>query len=173
MGESENLRRLRRALSDVSERALQSIREGRGLSQGEVAGEVGITVKHLQDLEHGRRDLNAKVAKDLGRALGMEPEHLMAASIVGDVKYMAMKASEELSPHVLVEVIDYLERSLPETDLKETLLGALLELAAERIEAYKQERAAGRAALKSAEGEPTRDGFGRRLRKPHGLRGPR
>lgn len=174
------LQNVRRLLAKMPVSAVKAVREQRGMSQSELVARVaelatqmggeGVKQGVLSDLERGRRSLTPDMADQLGPALGIEADKLLAMDVLGDVKLTAMKSADDLDPHFLVELIEYLDAVLPENDDADELLTAFMELAQERLAEY-QARLAQRAALKSAYGEEERrDSLGRRRRKPYGLR---
>ncbi len=52
--------------------SLFALRKAAGLSQGELAGRVGLTQKHLSQLESGRADPRLAIAVALADALGID-----------------------------------------------------------------------------------------------------
>ena len=59
-------------------RKIRARREGRGLTQAELARMAGISQGHLANLEAGRRTPRLAVLERLARALEISPGELMA-----------------------------------------------------------------------------------------------
>ena len=67
--------------------AIQSIRESRGLSVGELSSRAGVNAAFLEGLEEGRRNPSWKVIVTLAAALQVQASVLVAlAENVGDAE---------------------------------------------------------------------------------------
>jgi transcriptional regulator with XRE-family HTH domain len=138
--------------------------------QMQVAYKSGMTQAHLSEVENRKREITVDVAQRLGPVLGLKPEELLAADVLAGLKSMANERPGELDAHLLMELIDYLDRVMVGADeFRDELLTTLIELAEARIEAYREQRKqGGSASLKARAIDNTRDPFGRRRRKPWG-----
>src|SRR6187549_3514867 len=58
---------------------LQQLREGAGLSQSELAGRAGVSLRSIQNWEQGHRRPKAEALLALARALGVPVESLISA----------------------------------------------------------------------------------------------
>ena len=60
--------------------SLKSLRTSAGLTQAELAGRVGISVRTLQDYEQGQKDIGGtslRTAVKMAEVLGCKPEDLL------------------------------------------------------------------------------------------------
>lgn len=165
----EALEKVRAQLKDVPDSFVRYLRAGR--PQMKITTKSGVSQAHLSDLETGRRELTWEAAERLAPVLGTQPEHLMSADVLAGLKSMAYENPGDLDAQVLVEAVKFLDQVLASNDNNEQLLMALIELAESRLGTYRQQRSAA-VATKSAgkEQRSSRDGLGRRISKPHGLR---
>ena len=77
-------------------KAIRSIRQGEGESQIDFAKKLGVSKQYLCDLEHNRKIVSAKKAKQFADILGYSPEHFIALSF--------QDALEHDGIHMIVEV---------------------------------------------------------------------
>ncbi len=154
------LKRLRALLEECPDSAVKSFRAGQ--PQVEVAAKSGISQAMLSSIETGARQLSPEIARSLAPVLGAEPSQLLAAEGISRLKRMALKS--QLDPHVLLEMVLYLDEQLPESQFVDDLLAAMLEALEGALAAHSQQHdEKPSAALKSQSG---RDIYGRRTEKP-------
>ena len=77
-------------------KTIRSIRQGEGESQIEFAKKLGVSKQYLCDLEHDRKIVSAKKAKQFADILGYSAEHFIALSFQDSLEHDGI--------HMLVEV---------------------------------------------------------------------
>ncbi len=152
----------------VPDSAIRDLRGDR--SQVEVAMKAKMTQAQLSRLERGERSLTRETAKRLAPVLGVSVEELELAEGISALQRVAIKGS--LSPHALLETILEMSAAMPDNEVGNDLIKALLAVLGRAVEAYSDqdegEVSSGKAALKSgARKRPDRDEFGRRRNKPY------
>jgi transcriptional regulator with XRE-family HTH domain len=73
----------KRAVDGRAGARLAEIRKVRGLSQGQLAKAIGVTVGTIQAYEHGRARIAVERLEALADALQCEPADLLKSSAVG------------------------------------------------------------------------------------------
>jgi hypothetical protein len=76
--------------------AIRSIRQSEGESQIDFARRLGVSKQYLCDLEHNRKIVSAKKAKQFADDLGYSPEQFIALALQDSLEHDGM--------HMLVEV---------------------------------------------------------------------
>ncbi len=71
--------------------ALESIRRGEEMSQGEFARKIGISQQHLCDLEKGRRHVSPKRASQFAKKLGHPVEVFVKLALQDQVNQDGLK----------------------------------------------------------------------------------
>ena len=84
---------------------LRQIRKAAGLTQQQLADQVGIGKSYVSEIESGRKQINGKLLDAFSRALGCSPYELIEDPTL----------SEEIAAHIAVL------RSLSETDRQAVL----------------------------------------------------
>lgn len=147
------------------ESAIRDLRGRRG--QAEVAMKSGLSQQMISELERGTRHLTPEVAQKLAPALGVTASDLQTAEQASTLQRMALKG--QLDPQRLLEAIQELAYSLPDSEVSDNLVDSLLEVLRKALETYdEQEETA--VATKTKKPEGTRDASGRRRNKPYGGR---
>lgn len=140
-----------------------------GQSQTEVALKSAVSQGHLSLVESGDKPLTADVARKLAPHLGVTPQRLQTMDQVGRLREAALKGS--VDPASLLMTIQDLSLDLPDDEVSDRLIDALLAVLKDALEHHDRHQAAvSKAALKSAPTGPdsgTRDSLGRRRKKPH------
>lgn len=77
-------------------RAIRSIRQGKGESQIDFAKKLGVSKQYLCDLEHNRKIVSAKKAKQFATILGYPVEQFIVLAIQDSLEHDGI--------HMLVEV---------------------------------------------------------------------
>lgn len=77
-------------------KAIRAIRQGEEESQINFARNLGISKQYLCDLEHDRKIVSAKKAKEFAEILGYSPEHFIALAFQDSLEHDGI--------HMLVEV---------------------------------------------------------------------
>lgn len=77
-------------------KAIRAIRLGEEESQIDFAKRLGISKQYLCDLEHDRKIVSAKKAKQFSEILGYSPEHFIALAFQDSLEHDGI--------HMLVEV---------------------------------------------------------------------
>lgn len=67
--------------------AIRSIRQGEGESQISFAERLGISKQYLCDLEHDRKIVSPKKAKQFADTLGYSPEHFIALALQDSLEH--------------------------------------------------------------------------------------
>ncbi len=75
---------------------LSAIREGEELSQVEFAKKIGISKSHLCDIEHDRKAIAPKKAKEYADILGYHPFQFVELAFQQQIKIMGLKARVRL-----------------------------------------------------------------------------
>lgn len=76
--------------------SIRSIRQGEGMSQIDFAKNLGVSKQYLCDLEHNRKIVSAKKAKQFATILGYPVEQFIALAIQDSLEHDGI--------HMLVEV---------------------------------------------------------------------
>lgn len=146
------------------ESALKAIREAAGKHQLTLASETGVSQGFISELESGRKPLTSATAAKLARGLGVAPEELEAAEAIASLHRAALKS--EVDPRQLLEATIDLSHSLPDDEVSDALIDALLSVLKLALEHYDEHgRAMATVATKSKATGRRRDGFGLRRRK--------
>lgn len=158
------LRKLRAFLEGVPMSAVRDLRGKR--PQTVIAAKSGFSQALISDIEKGRKKLTPEVAESLGPALGVDPDELLAAERIGELKRAATEG--KIDAHQLLDAILELDAAVPEGRYADELIGELVETFEEVVSTYQEEREQ-EAALKTDDEPPHRDYLGRRIVKPHDL----
>lgn len=68
-------------------KAIRAIRQGEEVSQINFAQRLGVSKQYLCDLEHDRKIVSAKKAKQFAEILGYSPEHFIALAFQDSLKH--------------------------------------------------------------------------------------
>ncbi|KTD04685.1 Helix-turn-helix domain protein [Legionella geestiana] len=68
-------------------KAIRAIRQGEEESQIDFAHRLGISKQYLCDLEHDRKIVSAKKAKQFAEILGYSPEHFIALAFQDSLEH--------------------------------------------------------------------------------------
>ncbi|HDV5785700.1 TPA: helix-turn-helix transcriptional regulator [Legionella pneumophila] len=68
-------------------KAIRAIRQGEEVSQIEFAQRLGVSKQYLCDLEHDRKVVSAKKAKQFAEILGYSPEHFIALAFQDSLEH--------------------------------------------------------------------------------------
>lgn len=68
-------------------KAIRSIRQGEGTSQVEFAKQLGVSKQFLCDLEHDRKIVSAKKAKQFAENLGYSTEQFIALALQDSLEH--------------------------------------------------------------------------------------
>lgn len=149
--------------------AIRSLRGSR--KQVDIATKAKISQAHLSHLEAGQKSLTDEVAARLAPALGVTADQLTLAEQVGTLKRAAMKGG--VDPTRLLEAIMELSWSLPDSEVSDQLVEALLAVLKKAMTKYDKTPPDDRVgpgdivAVKGQKPTTTRDSLGRRIDKPY------
>lgn len=90
---------------------LRKAREGRGLSQTELANQLGVSKQHLSAVEKGISMISLSKAAEMARALNLSVESLAVATFSDHVREAGICLSSELRKS-LVSSVRKIERDL-------------------------------------------------------------
>ncbi|KTD07191.1 helix-turn-helix domain-containing protein [Legionella jamestowniensis] len=85
-------------------KAIRAIRQGENENQINFAQRLGVSKQYLCDLEHDRKIVSAKKAKQFAETLGYSPEHFIALALQDSL--------EQDGIHMMVEVKTYQTKNL-------------------------------------------------------------
>ncbi|MDP8972027.1 MAG: helix-turn-helix domain-containing protein [Actinomycetota bacterium] len=149
--------------------AVQALREAAGKGQLRSANEAGVSQGHLSLVESGAKPLTHEVALKMAPVLGVDVVELEAAEAIARLHRAALK--QEVDASALLYAIEDLNSTLPDSDVSESLIEALLGVLKLALQHYDEhEKAAAKVSTKSRALGRTRDGLGRRVVKPYGGR---
>lgn len=168
---SPSLARLQKLLADgVPKSAIKSLRAER--TQANVSAKSGVSRPYLSQLEAGDKLLTSTTAQKLGPALGVTSGELELAEMLASTKRRALKG--KIDPHMLLEMVEQLSEQLPDNQLGERVLDAMVHILSDALAQYEPEsplsfstESRARAAVKAARQTDRRDKRGVRLDKVH------
>lgn len=151
---------------EIPENAVRDLRGKR--HQSEVAIKSGLSQQMISEIERGTRHLTPEVAQKLAPALGVDSQQLLLAHQIGVLNKAALKGA--VDPNRLVEAVMALAETLPDDDISDQLVDALVEVLRKAVENYNAEKpqAEPQAAMKTEKTRARRDFAGRVTDKPHG-----
>ncbi len=149
------------------ESALKTMREQTGKHQLRLANEAGVSQGYLSEVESGKKPLTPAVAEKVAPVLGVTAAELEAAEQMSLLHRMALKGA--VDPQRLLDAVTDLSSSLPDGEVSDALVDALLGVLKMALSTYDQHSAAvAKVSTKSRAPGRTRDGLGRRVGKPYG-----
>lgn len=147
---------------------VSAIRHMRGdRPQTQISTKTGLSQGYISDLESGKKALTPETAARLAPTLGVTPGELEFAEQVSTLQRLAVKG--RLDPTRLLDAIQELAVSLPDGEVSDDLVDALLTVLKKALTTYEKNG----VATKSARREGTRDSLGRRRNKPNQPEGGR
>lgn len=154
--------------------ALKAHRESASMNQSELARRSGVVQEQVNRMESHKRPMSAESAARLAPALGVDAGDLMLGHHISALKAKAL--SGRLSPTAMLDAITSLDEALPESEVGEQLMGALMQVLSDAVASYNE--ADGKADAKpkaatksaSARAESRRTGTGTRKDKPYARR---
>lgn len=76
--------------------AIRAIRQGEEENQINFAQRLGVSKQYLCDLEHDRKNVSAKKAKQFAEILGYSPEHFIALSLQDSLEHDGIHMTVEV-----------------------------------------------------------------------------
>jgi transcriptional regulator with XRE-family HTH domain len=146
--------------------AVRDLREGRRMTQTQVAAKSGVPQAYIAQIESGARRLTEEQAARLAPVLGVGTDELLLADEVSTLQRAATKG--ELDPELMSDAIMKFAKAAPDTEMADDLVGMMIEILRKATRTYEGGSA---AAAKSKDIRPrpeTRDVHGRRVDMPYG-----
>lgn len=159
--------------------ALKNLREDAGLTQSALARRSGVIQEQVNRIEAHKRGMSQQTAAKLAPALGVSAAELVLGHTISSLKARAVAG--RLSPSAMMEAIQSLDEALPDNEVGEELMQALMQVLSDAVAAYNDAEKPGnpgepkKAATKSAGASAgqqgsRRTGTGIRKDKPYARR---
>ncbi len=151
--------------AEVPTSAIRDLRGKRPQSQ--IALKSGVSQAMISELEAGRKQLTPGTAKKLAPALGVSAAELEIAEQVSTLQRLATKGA--LDPRQILAAIEEIAFSLPDDEVSDRLVDALLAVMKQALAAHEKNEGAVAPVATKAGRKPRgeRDGLGRKRDKPN------